>query len=264
MAASEKSFELFINKRDSDFMEFISQKFSLLRHEHEKLIDKITKLHAENSQNEIREQHNIITKAMKYDLNECESQILQRLKIDRAKTESYCVNDRKRSSKEIKEIEQKNDEGPPKKKQKTDNNASQQTHQHQNQKKPQNTASNSINILDPTLSRTHPTLYNWTEGMRQAGYSNEQIQIYFRQQMDQQRQMDQERRQSEANDNDEQSQDSQPTNDDQLQKDRFEMARDIVNAYSGRVTLQQVLDMDLKRVKSLHAEIIERLEANGQ
>ena len=100
--------------------------------------------------------------------------------------------------------------------------------------------------------------------MRQAGYSNEQIQIYFRQQMDQQRQMDQERRQSEANDNDEQSQDSQPTNDDQLQKDRFEMARDIVNAYSGRVTLQQVLDMDLKRVKSLHAEIIERLEANGQ
>ena len=48
-----------------------------------------------------------------------------------------------------------------------------------------------INILDPNLAQTHPTLYNWTQGMRNAGYSNDQIQVYFQQQIAQQQQAQQ-------------------------------------------------------------------------
>ena len=47
---------------------------------------------------------------------------------------------------------------------------------------------NNINILDPNLGQTHPTLVPWVQGMRSAGYTPDQIQIYFRQQIQQQMQ----------------------------------------------------------------------------
>eukprot|EP01083_Nonionella_stella_P140215 429406_1 len=40
-----------------------------------------------------------------------------------------------------------------------------------------------INILDPNLAQTHPTLVPWVNGMQSAGYSPAQIQMYFKQQM---------------------------------------------------------------------------------
>ena len=43
-----------------------------------------------------------------------------------------------------------------------------------------------IDILSDNLESSHPVLANWRNGMKNAGYSPEQIQQYFKQQINQQ------------------------------------------------------------------------------
>ena len=46
---------------------------------------------------------------------------------------------------------------------------------------------------------------------------------------------------------------------DQAIQAKQQMARNIVQAYTGRVTMEQVMNMDYQRVLNLHNEIIHRL-----
>ena len=47
----------------------------------------------------------------------------------------------------------------------------------------------------------------------------------------------------------------------QREKAKLQMSRNIVNAYQGRVTLEQVTSMPYDRIKGLHDEIVKRLNA---
>lgn len=46
-----------------------------------------------------------------------------------------------------------------------------------------------INILDPNLGQTHPALVPWVQNMRNQGFTNQQIQFHFQQQMQRQSMM---------------------------------------------------------------------------
>ena len=48
-------------------------------------------------------------------------------------------------------------------------------------------------------------------------------------------------------------------NDQAQQQQKLQMARNIVQAYTGRVTIDQVLAMPFDRVQGLHNEIVSRL-----
>merc|ERR1712232_54650 len=45
---------------------------------------------------------------------------------------------------------------------------------------------------------------------------------------------------------------------------KLQMARNIVQAYTGRVTIEQVLNMTFERVQGLHNEIVSRLNQSNQ
>merc|ERR1712176_751685 len=127
--------------------------------------------------------------------------------------------------------------------------------------------------------------------MRQAGYNEQQIQMYFREQMRQQMQQQagqsqqqqihaqqqmqaqqMHRQQQQQSAQNHQTMSTQPTqsnphanmNQQQQQQAKQQMARNIVQAYTGRVSLQQVMEMPFERVQGLHNEIISRLNQNGQ
>ena len=51
--------------------------------------------------------------------------------------------------------------------------------------------------------------------------------------------------------------------DQQREQQKLQMARNIVSAYSGKVTLEQVKAVSYDRVKALHDEIIKRLNATN-
>eukprot|EP01083_Nonionella_stella_P180409 643229_1 len=54
------------------------------------------------------------------------------------------------------------------------------------------------------------------------------------------------------------------SNDAQQQQQKLQMARNIAQAYQGRVSLEQVLAMSFDRVQNLHNEIVSRLNQSGQ
>eukprot|EP01083_Nonionella_stella_P034816 95203_1 len=103
-----------------------------------------------------------------------------------------------------------------------------------------------INIFDPNLAQTHPTLVPWVQGMQQAGYTPPQIQMYFKQQTQAQLQLHEQ-------------------NNAQRQQQKLQMAQNIVHAYQGRVTLEQVMSMAFDRVQNLYKEIVSRInQTSGQ
>ena len=120
-----------------------------------------------------------------------------------------------------------------------------------------------IDILDPNLGDRYPTLVPWVNEMRSAGYSGEQIQMYFREQM---RQgafpasiHAQTQNISAQQLHPQQQQGPIPTSHHAQQQHKLQMARNIVQAYTGRVTLQQVMEMPFERVLGLHNEILSQL-----